>query len=125
MSKVCATCKKDLPFSSFKTYKKSYYNCRDCEKIRVAEYKRKVKAIKELEKLHEYITQCDACEKIQKSTQLVKYGKERKVCVACKKKFVRHADPHNAIMDNDCCLLCSTYGESKNCVRNNSKRYVF
>ena len=118
--KECYTCKKLLPASAYwKSDTTKYYRCKECERNRLREYRKKVKHQDEIPTIYGDIT-CHACREAIPFNQVVKTGLFKySVCKPCHNKIRQHKKPHKAELVNGRgpCTRCELYGKSDKCIR--------
>jgi protein-arginine kinase activator protein McsA len=112
-TRVCVTCKEDLPASAYtKGNTIKYFRCKLCERKRLAAYRKKVKESKVLE-----VITCIACRDVVTGDDVWKTGKyAMKICVPCGHKFKNFRRPHQAGLAGGICMRCETYGMSSKCI---------
>ena len=116
--KECFTCKRLLPASAYcKGNITKYYKCKECERKRLAEYRR---SVKERQCVIDDPVICLGCKMVTPKEKLAKTGKfAYVVCTPCNSKIKTHTRPHKAELINGKgpCTRCLMFGKSKNCIR--------
>ena len=121
-TRECYTCKLILPASAY--YKGNitkYYRCKECEKKRLAEYRKKIKdGQKHVQDWHPESIVCHGCLKVTPPKDIATTGKfAQSICISCFHKIKYHKRPHKAELINGkgVCTRCHMYGQSNNCIR--------
>ena len=116
--KECFACERLLPASAYcKGNITKYYRCKECERKRLAEYRR---SVKERECVMDGPVTCHGCKMVTPIERLAKTGKfAYAVCTPCYGKIKNHTRPHKAELINGKgpCTRCLMFGKSKNCIR--------
>ena len=116
----CYTCKKLLPASAYwKSDINKYYRCKQCERDRLKEYRRKVKLEEKALTIINDV-RCHGCKELIPFNYLAKTGLfKNSICKPCQNKIKQHKKPHKAELVNGRgpCTRCLMYGKSTKCVR--------
>ena len=119
--KVCHTCKQNLPASAYcKGNIAKYYKCKECERKRLANYR---KSLKEEIAGFEGSIICLGCKESVTKGKINLMGRFANViCKSCYYKVKTHARPHKAELINGVgeCTRCAMFGQSLNCIRPHS-----